>query len=106
MASSETCAWCSAPRVAGETCPRCGANYIKAALIKTQGRAPVAVPAAAAVAEPPAGAVIVGLGDRDEVDDPALEWKFSVAAIPVALALGVAFHFLTPSLQRIVFGMP
>lgn len=105
MAASETCPWCSAPRTAGETCPRCGANYAKAALIRTQGRAP-AVQAAQAVVEPPAGAVIVDLGTRDEVDDPVLEWKLCVAAIPAALSLALAFHFLTPALQRIVFGMP
>jgi hypothetical protein len=40
------------------------------------------------------------------VDDPALEFKLCVAAIPAALALGVAFHILTPSLQRIFLAMP
>jgi hypothetical protein len=40
------------------------------------------------------------------VEDPALEFKLCVAAIPAALALGVLFHFLTPGAQRIVFGMP
>jgi hypothetical protein len=47
-----------------------------------------------------------GDGERGQVDDPVLEWKFCVGAIPIALALGVVFHFLTPGLQRIVFGMP
>lgn len=40
------------------------------------------------------------------VDDPALEFKLCVAAIPVALALGIVFHILTPSLQRIFLAMP
>src|SRR5438067_1134156 len=33
MAAADACPWCSAPRVTGVTCPRCGANYTKAALI-------------------------------------------------------------------------
>jgi hypothetical protein len=40
------------------------------------------------------------------VDDPVLEWKLCAAAIPAALALALAFHLLTPGLQRIFFGMP
>jgi len=55
--------------------------------------------------EPPVAMTIVGLEDR-VVEDPALEMKLCVAAIPAMLALGVLFHFLTPGLQRVVFGMP
>jgi hypothetical protein len=40
------------------------------------------------------------------VEDPALEWKLCVAAIPAALALALAFHVLTPGLQRVFLGMP
>ena len=40
------------------------------------------------------------------VEDLALEWKFCLGAIPIALCLAVAFHVLTPSLQRVFFGMP
>ncbi len=101
-----TCPWCNAPRVASENCPRCGANYAKAELIKTQGRAPVvAAEPAAPAAEPAIAMAIVGIEDR-AVEDPALELKLCVAAIPVKLALGLLFHFLTPGLQRIAFGMP
>lgn len=102
------CPWCNAPRAAGPTCPRCGANYAKAELIKTQGRAQVAaVPVEEPVLaqEPAIAATIVGIEER-AVEDPALEFKLCVAAIPAALALGVLFHFLTPGMQRIVFGMP
>lgn len=77
--ATASCPWCSAPRVAEASCPRCGANYAKAALIKTQGRA---------------------------VEDPALELKLCVAAIPAALALGLAFHLVMPGVQRIFLGMP
>jgi len=95
--ATETCPWCSAPRAAGATCPRCGANYAKAELIKAQGRA--------AIMEKPVAAVIAGPDDQ-AVDDPLLEWKLCVGAIPAALGLGVVFHLLTPGLQRIFFGMP
>src|SRR5260221_7625042 len=104
MASGGPCSWCSAPRAAGDSCPRCGANYAKAALIKTQGRAPVALEEPVVV-QPGVAAVIVSADDV-VVDDPVLEWKLCVAAIPAALALAVALHLLMPSLQRIFFGMP
>ena len=92
-----TCPWCNAPRVNAASCPRCGANYSKAEAIKTQGKA-VAVPL-------PQPEVTIVLQDRP-VDDPVLEFKLCVAAIPAALLLGALFHYLTPGLQRIVFGMP
>jgi len=98
VASGGPCPWCSAPRAAGDSCPRCGANYAKAEFIKTQGRAPLAQ-APLALEEPV-------VADDVVVDDPVLEWKLCVAAIPAALALAVALHLLTPSLQRIFFGMP
>jgi hypothetical protein len=109
MADGETCPWCSAPRVGASACPRCGANYAKADLIKTQGRAPAAAAAVIdeqdVALETPIPAPIDG-ADDSAVDDPDLEWKISVAAIPVALALGLLFHVLTPGMQRIFFGMP
>ena len=94
-----TCPWCNAPRVAEANCPRCGANYAKAALIKTQGRA---VAAAASIVAP---APIVGIEER-AVQDPALELKLCVAAIPAALALGLVFHLVMPGVQRIFLGVP
>src|SRR5258708_15298571 len=109
MAAAATCPWCSAPRVAAPACPRCGANYAKAELIKTQGRAPVAeapvVVQQVSAVERAIPAVIVG-AEEQVVDDPVLEWKLCVAAIPAALALAVALHLLMPSLQRIFFGLP
>ena len=53
----------------------------------------------------PISAVLVGTEDV-AVDDPRLEWRLSVAAIPAALLLALLFHALTPGLQRIFFGMP
>jgi len=106
-----TCPWCSAPRAAGATCPRCGANYAKAEMIKTQGRAavapaaPAAEPMVAVPVEEPAAATIMGIEDR-AVEHPQLEFRLCMAAIPAALALALAFHVLTPGLQRIFLGMP
>ncbi len=108
------CPWCSAPRDASAaSCPRCGANYAKAEQIKAQGRA-VAVAAAPAAAPVqvmaaktvPASADDDSLAGLPEVDDPLLEWKMCIAAIPAALALGVLFHYLTPFLQRTFLAMP
>ena len=97
---STVCPWCSAPRAAGDTCPRCGANYAKAELIKTQGSAP------APVIAPAPEAPVIARFEEAVVDDPALEYKMTLVALPVALALGVLFHFLMPGLQRLFFGMP
>src|SRR6266850_158472 len=83
-AGDDICPWCSTPRVAGTACPRCGANYAKAEAV---------------------AAVLAGPDER-AVEDPVLEWKLCVAAIPAALALAIVFHLLTPGLQRIFFGMP
>lgn len=115
-----TCPWCSAPRVSGETCPRCGALYAKAEQIKTKGRATVAAAAVPAAATPiPAGAesrspaaaldpslAVDALDGLPAVEDPVLEWKYCIAALPAALCLGVVFHFLMPFLQRTVLAMP
>ena len=106
-----TCPWCSAPREAGDTCPRCGANYAKAEQIKKQGKAQPAEPVVAkpgpeAVAEEPIVATIAGGIDDRAVEDPALEFKFCVAAIPGMMLIALGFHFLLPGMQRIVFGMP
>jgi hypothetical protein len=100
--AAATCPWCSAPRVAGAACPRCGANYAKAEQIKAHGR--VAVIEEDVLPEP-LPAVIVGAEDT-AVDDPELEWKVTAAALPAMLALGVLFHMIMPGLQRILFGMP
>ena len=98
MGAGLTCPWCSAPRIAGAACPRCGANYAKAEQIRTTGRA--SAPAAVLEEEDPFPEPLPA------VDDPDLEWKITAAALPAMLAIGVLFHFLTPGLQRIFFGMP
>ncbi len=40
------------------------------------------------------------------VDDPELEWKFCVGALPAMLVLGVLFHLFLPFLQRTFLAMP
>ena len=96
--TAATCPWCSAPRDAGPSCPRCGANYAKAEQIKVQGKAEQAI--AAVMIEDP-----VEFKDP-AVDDPILEFKFCVFALPAMLLLAYLFHFLTPGAQRIALGMP
>jgi hypothetical protein len=49
---------------------------------------------------------LIFAAEEPAVEDPRFEWQASVAAIPAALALGLLFHYLTPGLQRIFFGMP
>jgi hypothetical protein len=75
--SRSGCPWCGAPRVAEPSCPRCGANYAKAELIRAQGRAPAAALAAALpVAEPAVAAVMSG------PDDAASAWLCGYLAVP------------------------
>ena len=106
-----TCPWCNAPRDSGPECPKCGANYAKAEAIKKQGRAGAAasVPVAAPVEEAPAlpgGIQLAPLTEPEGIQDPALEFKFCLAAIPAMLVLGVLFNAFMPFLQRTFLTMP
>jgi len=75
-------------------------------MIRTHGRAQVADQAVQApVPEPAIAATLAGMEAR-AVEDPLLELRLCMAAIPAALLIALAFHFLTPGLQRIFFGMP
>jgi hypothetical protein len=112
---TETCPWCSAPRGTGDDCPRCGANYAKAAAIRAHGRATSATPAAAPATPDEAAtgdATLVCLHEAPEewkeVSDAELELKFCIAAIPAALLFAMAFHAsgFGAALQRIFLTMP
>src|SRR5437763_9331267 len=105
MAAAASCPWCNAPRSTGPSCPRCGANYAKAELIRTQGHAQAVAVEEPVAVEQAVAAVLAGPDDR-AVEDPVLEWKLCVAAIPAALGLAFIFHLLTPGMQRIFFAMP
>ena len=105
------CPWCNAPRGSGPECPKCGANYAKAEAIRKQGRAGAA--AAAPVAAPvetdpvPRGGIqIQPLAEPEGVDDPVLEFKFCLAAIPAMLVLAMLFNAFLPFLQRTFLTMP
>lgn len=106
------CPWCEAPRVTGPSCPRCGADYAKAAAIRKHGRA---APVAAAERNEPAGSeaqIFIDasseLEDSPVIDDAQTEFWMCVAAIPALLLLGLAFHQLEWGrwLQRLLFTMP
>src|SRR3954470_9046123 len=103
------CPWCQAPRDTGPSCPKCGANYAKAEAIKQGRPAPVPPAVAVAAALPAAGRLPIDLALDDDgarIEEPDLEWKFCVAAIPAMLLVGLAFHFVTPFLQRTFLAMP
>jgi hypothetical protein len=106
------CPWCEAPRVAGPTCPHCGANYAKAEAIKQHGHAgvPATDPTAPTeqAAAPAQGSDLVESDDVPLVHDPHLELKFCVSAIPVMFVLAVVFHAfsLGHMLQRTFLSMP
>jgi hypothetical protein len=108
------CPWCNAPRGSGPECPKCGANYAKAEAIKKQGRAgALATAPAAPVSEPveeaPAlrgGIQLAPLTEPEGIQDPALELKFCLAAIPAMLVLGILFNAFLPFLQRTFLTMP
>jgi hypothetical protein len=40
------------------------------------------------------------------IEDPILEWKLCIGAIPIMLCLAIAFHVFMPFLQRTFLGMP
>lgn len=108
-----TCPWCEAPRHDGPDCPRCGANYAKAAAIKCHGRAQV-LPAMAASAASDRGdtaIVYAGSAELEEsavIDDPQTEFWFCVAAIPLMLMLALLFNAFEWGrfFQRLAFTMP
>jgi len=108
--SAMTCPWCQAPRAEGPSCLKCGANYAKAEAIKQKGRAMAApAPAPAAPAFESKTKDLAPLSeyvDPDKAIDVEGEWKLCLVAIPGALLVALALHFVLPSLQRIVFAMP
>ncbi len=106
-----TCPWCNAPRGAGPECPKCGANYAKAEAIRKQGRAGAmaTAPVAAPVEEPPkprGGIQLAPLTEPEGIQDPALEFKFCLAAIPAMLLVAILFNAFMPFLQRTFLTMP
>ena len=108
---TSTCPWCSAPRDTGPDCPRCGANYAKAEAIKAQGRATptTALPQPAAASTDPQPLIYTEApAEWQPVSDPLLEWKFCMAAIPLAMVAAMLFHAsgMGAMLQRIFLTMP
>ena len=109
--SAATCPWCDAPRKDGPDCPRCGANYAKAAAIKKHGRAEVAV-AAPPVEDLAAAQIFIAedteLESSEVIDDTQTEFWFCAAVIPAMLLLGIAFQSMEWGrwLQRLLFTMP
>ncbi len=108
---SATCPWCEAPRADGPRCPRCGADYAKAAAIRKHGRAEVAAPVAPAAEVAEAQIFIAGdaeLETSEVIDDPHTEFWMCVAAVPAMLLIGILFQQFEWGrwLQRLLLTMP
>jgi len=98
------CAWCEAPRQTGPVCPRCGADYAKAAAIKAHGKAEIKTVAEESVEEP-------ALEIEEPVipvNDPAFECLVCLVAMPSMLFIAwlVQVTGFLKGMQRIFFGMP
>ncbi len=108
MESSPNCAWCEQPKQQGPICPSCGADYAKAEAIKTYGKAQIDIAPTESAAASLAGFTIETSEAAAPVEDPVLERKLCIIAIPSMLAVGFAVQLtgLFTGMQRIVFGMP
>lgn len=106
MAVSNNCAWCEHPKDAGPTCSKCGADYAKAEAIKQHGKVDSETIAAAAAIDN--GFTMEAVDTATAIEDPALEKKICLAALPSMLAVAflVQLSGFGTSIQRIVFGMP
>ena len=107
---ASTCPWCNAPRDTGDSCPKCGANYAKAELIKKQGKAAPLPPVEPAIVIQDNTAAIEE-AERNEdgllvVDDPKYEFYLCVGAIPAMLVIGLLCHFMFTFVQHTFFAMP
>jgi hypothetical protein len=98
--ATATCPKCGISRGAELQCPACGVIYAKAEAALAERTAREAALAASVMVIP------AGISEPPPVDDPALELKLCIGAIPAALVLAVLFHILMPGLQRIALGMP
>lgn len=103
-----SCAWCDHPKDAGPTCSKCGADYAKAEAIKQRGKADIEPVSAASTAAIDNGFTIETVGTAAAIEDPALEKKICIGALPAMLAFAfvVQLSGFGTSIQRIVFTMP
>ena len=104
-----SCPWCNAPRDTAQKCPNCGAIYAKAEAIKSHGRANIAdLPHEAQSEEsvPFEASIESSLQGLPLIEDPVLEWKLCIGAIPIVLCFALVFHVFMPFLQRTFLGMP
>lgn len=101
------CAWCDAPRAAGPTCQKCGADYEKAARIKS-GKRFQPLPKPSKVNEREPLHVERFMNEWEPVKDPAFEQQLSVWVIPCMLSVTLLMEAVGvgDSMLRIVFGMP
>lgn len=108
MGTSNNCAWCEHPKDAGPTCSKCGADYAKAEAIKQHGKADSEPVSATATGAIDSGFTMEAVDTAAAIEDPALEKKICIVALPSMLAFAflVQLSGFGTSVQRIVFGMP
>ena len=108
MEFSNNCAWCEHPKDAGPTCSKCGADYAKAEAIKQHGKADSESVSAVSSAAPDNGFTMEVVNTAAAIEDPTLEKKICIAALPSMLAFAflVQLSGVGTSIQRIVFTMP
>jgi len=111
MDSSTNCAWCDHPKDPGPTCSKCGAEYAKAEAIKLHGKATVETVVTASTGSTAVvndGFTIEAAETAQHIEDPELEKKICMAALPsmFAFAFLVQLSGIGTSIQRIVFTMP
>lgn len=106
MEVSNNCAWCDHPKDAGPTCSKCGADYAKAEAIKQRGKADIETISATAAIDN--GFTMEVVDSAQAIEDPGLEKKICIAALPSMLALAflVQLSGFGTSILRIVFTMP
>jgi hypothetical protein len=108
MMDSDNCAWCGSLKTAGPVCANCGADYAKAEAIKKHGKAQIDVSRSISSSAIESGFIIETVSSAASAEDPVLEKRLCIVAIPALLAAGflVQITGLFANMQRIVFGMP
>ncbi|MBL4580879.1 MAG: hypothetical protein JKY29_03595 [Gammaproteobacteria bacterium] len=103
MEVSNNCAWCDHPKDAGPICSKCGADYAKAEAIKQHGKAD-----SEAISTLDNGFTMEAVDTAAAIEDPILEKKICLAALPSMLAFAflVQLSGVGTSIQRIAFTMP
>ncbi len=106
---TDLCAWCNKPRTTGPTCPSCGADYEKAARIKSGIKpAPAQTQSESRVTSKPQDPDERFVQEWDAVEDPAFEHQLCLWVLPAMLGIALLMEIadVGSGMLRVVFGMP